>query len=132
MLSAIIMLLIPLLADIGDARGFWSVFGLMIFFSAVQGINTSSIFTLAGGLPPKYMGALMLGGGIGGIGATIARALSLYIFPVAKSADNEFKGAMAYFILACIINICCGMAQFALMNNDFAIFHLWKNPGFKP
>ena len=61
MLSAIILVTIPLLAKLGNAAGFWSVFIILFFFSFISGVCQASVFSLAGGLPYKYMGAVMLG-----------------------------------------------------------------------
>lgn len=38
MLSAIILILIPLLANFGGALGFWSVFAVLFFFGLITGI----------------------------------------------------------------------------------------------
>lgn len=87
---------------------------------------------MAGVLPFRFMGAVMLGNGIAGIAANILRALSLIIWPPGQGTNNEFKGALAFFLIAAIYMVVCGMCQFILKNNEYAVFHLWQNPGFKP
>lgn len=69
----------------------------------------------------------MLGVGIGGIGTTILRAVTLAMFPVAnlKEPENRFLGVLTYSIIVCLINLCCALGQWRLMKNEFAIFHLW-------
>ena len=61
LLSAIVLILIPILAHLGGGLGFWSTFLILFFFGIVTGIQQASVFSLAGGLPFKYMGAVMLG-----------------------------------------------------------------------
>ena len=51
MLSAMILVTIPILAQLGNAAGFWSVFLILFFFSFNLGICQASVFSLAGGLP---------------------------------------------------------------------------------
>jgi hypothetical protein len=87
---------------------------------------------MAGGLPSKYMGAIFLGHGISGIASNVFRALSLVIWPAAANPSNQYIGVMAYVLLASVFTFCCGMCQFVLKKNEFAIYHLWKNPGFRP
>ena len=81
MIQALVLILIPLLANIGGAVGYWSVFGILFFFGLINGICVASSFSMAGGLPFKYMGAMMLGQGISGISSNIFRAITLIIWP---------------------------------------------------
>jgi hypothetical protein len=55
------VILIPFLGNIGGTVGYWSLFAILFFFGLITGIVYASIFSLAGGLPPKYMGAMILG-----------------------------------------------------------------------
>jgi equilibrative nucleoside transporter 1/2/3 len=109
MLSAIILVTIPLLAQLGNAAGFWSVFIILFFFSFISGVCQASVFSLAGGLPYKYMGAVMLGQGFAGIICNIIRALSLIIWPIAASQDNILKGIAAYILFASLFMVVCGL-----------------------
>jgi hypothetical protein len=81
MIQALVLVLIPVLANIGGAVGYWSVFGILFFFGLINGICVASSFSMAGGLPFKYMGAMMLGQGISGISSNIFRAITLIIWP---------------------------------------------------
>jgi hypothetical protein len=132
MLSAVVLITIPILAHLGGGLGFWTTFLVLFLFGIVTGVCQASVFSLAGGLPFKYMGAVMLGQGIAGIASNIFRALSLIIWPVSKSPGNMYKGALAYFLLASLFMVICGLCQFVLKKNEFAVYHLWQNPGFKP
>lgn len=57
---------------------------------------------MAAMLPPKYIGALMLGNGISGITCNVINCITLVIFP-----DNLFLGSMVYFVIAAIVLILC-------------------------
>ena len=35
-------------------------------------------------------------------------------------------------MLAALFMVICGLCQFVLKKNEFAVYHLWQNPGFKP
>jgi len=128
----IILVLIPLLAHIGGAAGFWLTFLILFAFGIFAGIGQSAVFMLAGALPFEFIGAVMLGQGIAGISANILRALTYIIFPVAKNENNLFIGAFVYFLIGAVYMFICGALQFVLKKNEYAVFHLWQNPGFKP
>jgi len=133
-LSAIILVVIPLLARMGGAVAFWSVFLVLFVFGIVLGVQQASVFSMAGVLPFRFMGAVMLGNGIAGIACNILRAATLIIWPVGDvtKPNNQFIGALSFFLLAAVFMVVCGMCQFILKKNEYAIFHLWQNPGFKP
>jgi len=130
MISALVLVLIPVLANIGGGIGFWSVFTILFFFGIFTGVCQASVFSMAGGLPFKYMGAVMLGQGIAGISSNIFRAITLIIWPTGTTEhpENAFIGAMVYFLLASVFMIICAFAQFTLKKNEFAVYHLWQNP----
>jgi len=132
MLSAIIMLVLPLLAHMGGGAGFWSCFCLLVVFGIINGINQASIFQLAGGLPPHYIGALIIGPGISGVASNVVRALTLIFWPVDAEPDNAFKGAIVFYVWCSVMMVICGMLMFILTKNEFAIYHLWQFEGFTP
>jgi equilibrative nucleoside transporter 1/2/3 len=85
MIQAIVMVLIPSIANIGGKIGYWSWFAILMIFGLISGIGIASVFSLAGGLPPKYMGAVVLGNGITGFVVIVLRAITLELWPVGKS-----------------------------------------------
>jgi equilibrative nucleoside transporter 1/2/3 len=85
MIQAIVMVLIPIIANIGGKIGYWSWFAILMIFGLISGIGIASVFSLAGGLPPKYMGAVVLGNGITGFVVNVLRAITLELWPVGKS-----------------------------------------------
>lgn len=101
--SALAMLLIPLIANIGDATGFYSTIVILLIFGFASGAAQGTTFQMAAAFPPNYMGAVMLGNGISGIGANILRAITLMLFPASDAADNEFRGALTMFLIAFFI-----------------------------
>ena len=74
----------------------------------------------------------MFGQGIAGILSNVLRGVSLLIWPISQDPDNAFKGVLAYSLLASVFMVVCGMLQFVLKKNEFALFHLWQYPGFEP
>jgi hypothetical protein len=61
MIEALVLVSLPFLANIGGAVGYWSVFAVLFFFGLITGIILASMFSLAGGLPSKYMAVMILG-----------------------------------------------------------------------
>jgi hypothetical protein len=65
---------------------------------------------MAANLPFKYMGAVMFGNGICGIGANILRAITLAVFPTSsndesKNKQNNFYSAVLFLCLGAFILI---------------------------
>jgi hypothetical protein len=67
---------------------------------------------MAGGLPFKYMGAVMLGQGIAGMASNILRAITLIVWPTGSTdhPENGFIGAMVFFLIASGFMIICAFA----------------------
>jgi hypothetical protein len=61
MIEALVLVSLPFLANIGGAVGYWSVFAILLLFGLITGIILASMFSLAGGLPSKYMAVMILG-----------------------------------------------------------------------
>lgn len=76
--------------------------------------------------PGKYMGAVMFGNGISGITLNILRAICLGIFPPEAHSDNNFKGALIYFILAAIILVFSAVGLIVFMKLPFSKFYIRK------
>jgi len=129
-LSGLVLILFPIFANIGDELGFWLVFFDLFFFSIVSGICRASIYALCGDLPHRYMGAVMFGTGISGIVSNLLRALSLIIWPISDKPGNAYTGVLVYSLIAAIMLFVCGIGQFMLAKNEFAVYHLWQYPGF--
>jgi hypothetical protein len=129
-LSGVVLILFPILANLGGSLGFWLVFFDLFFFSIVSGICRASIYALCADLPYRYMGAVMFGSGISGILSNVLRALSLVIWPISDDPTNAYTGVLAYSLLAAAILLFCGLGQYFLQRNEFAIYHLWQYPGF--
>lgn len=127
MIQALLLVLIPLLANVGGAVGYWSVFAIFFLFGLINGVCVSSLFSMAGGLPFKYMGAMMLGQGISGISSNILRAITMIVWPSGSTdhPDNAFISTMVLFLLSSVFMIICAFAQFVLKKNEFAVYHLW-------
>jgi hypothetical protein len=123
-ISAAVLVLFPILANIGGALGFWIVFAYLFFFSIIQGISQASIYQLSGDMPSKYMGAIMFGSGISGIVSNLLRALSLFIWPIDQTPSAAFNGVLGYSVFAGLILLCCGIGFFFLKRNNFALHYL--------
>lgn len=115
MCISVLMIVLPLVANALDpGASFGASLGILIVFGALGGIVQGSVFGLAGMLPGKYMGAVMLGNGLSGISLNILRAITIGIFPPRKGSDNNFKGSLVYFILAAIILVAAAFGMVVL------------------
>lgn len=99
------MLALPLITNaLKEGAAFAACISILVVFGIFGGIVQSSTFALGGMLPPKYMGAIMLGQGISGIAINVLRAICLLAIP-----DNKFLGALIYFIIAALILVLCAV-----------------------
>jgi predicted ABC-type exoprotein transport system permease subunit len=80
---AILMILLPITSEYvpSGESSFWSIIVLLAFLGISIGVMQSSTFNLGGYLPPRYMGAIMLGNGYSAIFINIIRALCLLLIP---------------------------------------------------
>ena len=106
----IIMVILPFLADMGGAAAYWSCFGTLILLGIFYGATQGTVFAMAAAFPFKYMGAVMVGNGVAGLGSNLVRAATLKAFPADGGPDNEFYGALAMFGVSLVILILCALA----------------------
>ena len=104
------MLILPFIANIGGSTAYWSCFIVLIFLGALQGTTQGTVFTMAAAFPFKYIGAVMVGNGIAGIGSNLFRGATLVAFPASGGANNEFYGALTLFIFSAVIMVLCALA----------------------
>ena len=81
----------------------------MLVLGVANGASQISAFTMAAAFPQKYMGAVMFGNGISGIGTNILRAATLKIFPSDPSNNNIFIGALALYLFAFVVLAACAI-----------------------
>ena len=118
------MLMLPYLASIGGSTAYWSCFIVLIVLGVFQGVVQGTVFTMAAAFPFKYIGAVMVGNGLAGIGSNFFRGATLVAFPSDGGDNNDFKGALALFIFSTIIVVLCALAQLYVRKSEFAKFYL--------
>ena len=79
---------------------------------------------MAAAFPFKYMGAVMVGNGIAGLGSNFFRAFTLVMFPANDGVDNEFYGALTLFLFSATVMIICAITQLYVRKNKFAKYYL--------
>ena len=125
------MIAVPFCANAGNGFAFYSVFVLALIYGLFNGICQSSIFQMSGSMPPKYIGAIMAGQGIAGLGSNLLRAATLEIWPNDDDERNGFRGCLAMFIFGAIVMVICAMAQLCLRKNTFSKFYLRPYSGYR-
>ena len=126
--TATFLIIIPFVAYIGGKAGFWLVFFVLLIFGFLSGLAQASVMALAGGMPFRYMAAIMLGNGISGISANIFRGLTLVWFPVDNSDDKKaiFWGTFTYLIIAAVFMYINAFLMSILLKNDHFLYHMKK------
>ena len=66
---------------------------------------------MGGLMPHRYMGAILAGQSLGGLGINLIRAASLEICPITEedTNNNAFKGALFMFLLGAVIMFLCAL-----------------------
>ena len=82
-------------------------------------------------MPPKYIGAIMAGQGLAGLGSNLLRAATLRIWPSEDDPSNAFRGSLAMFIFGAIVMVICALAQLFLRKNKFSKFYLKPYSGYR-
>lgn len=80
-------------------------------------IAQTSVFGLAGCMPNRYTGAVMIGNGVAGVLICIVKCICLGAFW--SASDGLLLTAIAYFIVAGFILVVCLISQWLLMKNEF-------------
>lgn len=104
-----LMIVLPLVTEALSPNSGWAVdLIILVIFGMMGGMVQSSLYGIGGMLPFKYMGGVMFGQGISGITVNLLRALCLLILPpTAEHPQNNYYGALIYFVLAAVILIFC-------------------------
>eukprot|EP01048_Picozoa_sp_COSAG05_P026400 COSAG05_NODE_7182_length_845_cov_2.364611_1_plen_263_part_01 len=104
----------------------------LFFFSTVgsalllglccAGISTS-VFGMAGTLPPAYMQAVMSGQALGGVICALALVSFSSMFPAEGNDGMSKQAAVAYFVMALVVLIAAGAGCFYIKRHPFFMFH---------
>jgi hypothetical protein len=78
-------------------------------------------------LPPKYMGAVMLGNGLSGIAINILRAICLAALPpLSDKPENDYYGSLIYFIMAAVILAICSVGYLIFERLEYCQYYIKK------
>ena len=115
------MIVLPFLTYALTPDGAWVAdICLLVIFGVFGGLVQSSTYGLAGMLPPQHMGAVMLGNGFSGLAINAIRAICLAIIPPSSDAYENFKGSLAYFIIASVILMICAVGMVVFQKMSYA------------
>ena len=89
LLIAALIILLPIMPNYcTPSTGFTLCIIVMLIFGIVNGFVQAAVFGVGGMLPPKYMGAIMLGNGLSGILMSILKAIFLVALPTKAGTNN--------------------------------------------
>lgn len=126
---AVVLLLLPVAVTLSKSINFYMTFLLLVIFGAFSGTAQGSVFSMAAGLPFKYMGAVMFGSGICGVGCNALRAITLVAFPIVPGSDDELRNnllsaAVFLAIAACFMVAIVILQIIFVKKNPFYIYYL--------
>ena len=95
----------------------------MVLIGISIAILNSSLVGFAGMLPPRFMGALMLGFSLNGVLVLGLRVLTLVSFDIMNPV-TFFQGAVIYFAIIGGFLVLCSFGIFIIINKNLTIFSL--------
>ena len=124
LLAAILMISLPFVTHYikidAAAEKYWTVFTILFIYSPIGGIVQGTTFSLAGPLPSPYVGAIMIGNGLSGIGSTL---FSLLLVAVLPGSENLFTQAVILFGSTTLILLVSASMYPFVVNSEFYRFY---------
>lgn len=115
---ACILIMTPIIVELAPGlSGFLIICLLTILMGSANAVGQTSIFGLAGTMPDKYTGAVMLGNGLSGLSIALIRLICLFTFP--QNSTGYLLSTTVYFIISGATLLVCSLAQIHLMKNPF-------------
>jgi hypothetical protein len=99
------IIVMPFLAHTGDTSGFWSCLVALMVFGLFAGASQAAAFSLAGTMPFRISGAIMLGCSVSGLFSNILRAITLSTIP-----DAHYDSAIIFFVISAVYVWTCALA----------------------
>lgn len=116
-LAGLLTLALPLLAHLlpDPKTKFIVCFLALNLFGLLNGILQGQVFGLGGILPGQYMGAIMFGNGLSGVGCNVL----MMIFLASMPKDTNYLQALIFFIISACVLFACSFAFSILESNEF-------------
>ena len=102
---------------------------MILIISIFNGIMHAWWFGLVGPFPQNCIASISTGWAVSGLSISIARAVSLLVFPTNDDPNdsNHFKGAMLYFWLGAIASVLSICLLLTLTKTEFFIYYRNKS-----
>lgn len=135
-LQGVIMLILPLTANLGGAVAYWLCFLELFIYGLLSGICQSACYSYNAKLPARYIAVFLTSHGVAGIFSNVLRLVSLFIWPVATEAatsaeevdtTNALKSCMFIQCSGVMVVLMCVPAQLYLNKNTFANYYFYEN-----
>ena len=122
---AVLMIALPFFTNYLEKDLGWAiVLTILVLFGVLSGVVQSTTYGLAGMFPGKYMGAVMLGNSCSGLSLNAIKAVCLGAFPSSEDKpDNDFYGAVVYFVIATVIVVLCALGMFVFQRLQFTQYY---------
>jgi equilibrative nucleoside transporter 1/2/3 len=122
----ILMIILPITTNYLDPKpGFVVDIIILLLFGFFSGIVQSCTYGIAGMLPGKYMGILVMGNSISGIIINILRGICLAALPP-TTLENDFYGSLLYFMIAGAVLFLSSAAYLLFEKNEFSKYYIKK------
>ena len=119
-MQAVILLLIPFVANIGGASAYWYCFFILFIYGLFQGMCQTCIGCFNAKLPSRYVAIFLTSHGVSGIAANMLRLTGLLIWPTAAMMtdssgeaisvvddSNDFKSCLFMLSISAIVILVC-------------------------
>lgn len=116
--GAVLVIALPFLAHLipSVAGKYWAVFFILFIYGPVNGIVQGTAFQLAAPLPSAYVGAIMLGNGVSGVGSTLLEMLLVAVLP---GGENLYTQSLIFFSCATVVLLLSAAVYPFVMNSEF-------------
>ncbi|KAL6046313.1 Equilibrative nucleoside transporter 1 [Balamuthia mandrillaris] len=128
LVNCLVMIVVPLIKVSGVPTTASLCLTLFAAFvtGCAQAVLFGGVLGLASLFPPTYVGAVMSGNGVAGIGVGLLRIITKAAFPHAL-----FTSAVIYFAISGAIMLMCAISYIFFLRLPYTKYHMQSN-GYKP
>ena len=131
--QALIMFLLPFIANIGGSTAYYSCGFLLFILGLFLGVCETACFAYNAKLPSSYIAIFLTSQGLAGIFSNMVRLASLWLWPIidgdtqSTAASSAFKACLFMQCSGILVLLLCLPAQIALSRNRFANYYFYEH-----
>jgi len=127
-LQVTFLTILPIISNLmpQSQLGYWLVLVMLTLIGAVNQVSNSSVVGLAGYFPPKYMGRLTTGSGLGAVIPNLLRMITLLAFSDSSSQTN-LREIFMYYGIAGVFLLFCATIHLGFIKSKYAKTEIRKH-----